>query len=62
MYFFLCLYESFSLLALGALDCFIDYLFCLFLGVGDLLLGVLFPRDEVRGGRAGTDNQADQDP
>ena len=62
VYFFLCLNESFSLLALGALDCVIDDLFCLFLGVGDLLFGVLLARDEERGGSARADDKADQDP
>ena len=62
MYFFLCLYESFSLLALCALDCVIDYLLGLLLGVGDLLFGVLLARDEERGGSARADDKADQDP
>ena len=41
---------------------FLIWLFCLFLGVGNAALGVLLPRDEKRGRRAHTDQQADQDP
>ena len=62
VYFFLCLYESFSLLALCALDCVIDYLSGLLFGVGDLLFRLLLTHDEKGGGRCGADDKADQDP
>ena len=62
VYFFLCLYESFSLLALGTFNGVVQDLTGLFLGVGDIALGVLFPQDEKRCSGARTDGQPDQEP
>ena len=60
MYFFLCLYKSFSLLALGAFDCIIQDLTGFLFGVGQVALRVLFPQDKEGGSRARADHKADQ--
>ena len=62
MYFFLCLYKSFSLLALGAFDCIIEDLTGFLFGVGQVALRVLFPQDEESGSGAGADHKPDQEP
>jgi hypothetical protein len=61
VYFFLCLYESFSFLALGAFDSIIYDLFGLLLSVRNAAFGVFLTHDKERGSRGGADDKTDQD-
>ena len=62
VYFFLCLYEGFSLFALCTLDRIIDDLLGFFLGVGDAALGILLPGHKKDGSAHSADHKPDNEP